>query len=312
MRWGWDVNSADVPNRVGVLGASSFVGTCLLPLLTSAGWQVTAYSRRKAAQVTDEALIKWWCLPAPTLPSPSSFTPCQSGGANLPFWICVAPISVLPDYFGLLDAQGAKRVVVLSSTSRFTKAKSTDPLEQALVLRLVDAEARLQAWATSRGVEWVILRPTLIYGLGLDKNICEIARFVRRFGFFPVFGKANGLRQPVHAADVAGACVAALKAPGAASRAYNLSGGETLSYRDMVSRVFKAIGRRPRLLTVPLWAFRLAVAVLRFLPRYRLWSAAMAERMCQNLVFEHEEAARDLSFRPRPFVLMADETKTPA
>ncbi len=74
------------------------------------------------------------------------------------------------------------------------------------------------AWAASHGVEWIILRPTLIYGLGRDKNIAEIARFVRRFGFSPLFGKAKGLRQPLHAQDVAGACIAALDAPDAANR----------------------------------------------------------------------------------------------
>jgi nucleoside-diphosphate-sugar epimerase len=161
----------------------------------------------------------------------------------------------------------------------------------------------VQAWAANHGVEWVILRPTLIYGLGRDKNITEIARFIQRFGFFPLFGKADGLRQPVHAKDVAAACVAALRAPAAANRAYNLSGGETLAYRDMVVRVFAALGRTPRLLPVPLSAFRLAVALLRWLPRYRHWSAAMAERMNRDLVFDHAEAARDLAFKPKTFLL---------
>jgi nucleoside-diphosphate-sugar epimerase len=153
----------------------------------------------------------------------------------------------------------------------------------------------------------VILRPTLIYGTGRDKNINEIARFVRWFGFFPVLGEAMGLRQPIHAEDVAGACVSALQAPGAANRAYNISGGETLSYREMVIRVFDALGRRPRVLTVPLWAFRLAVSLLRFLPRYRHWSAAMAERMNRDLVFDHAEVALDLGFKPRVFALAAED-----
>jgi nucleoside-diphosphate-sugar epimerase len=214
---------------------------------------------------------------------------------------------VLPDYFALIEAAGARRVVVLSSTSRFTKVGSGDMAEQATVAQLIEGEARLQAWAESRGIEWVILRPTLIYGLGRDKNINEIARFIRRFGFFPVLGEAMGLRQPIHAEDVAGACVSALQAPGAANRAYNISGGETLSYREMVVRVFAAVGRRPRVLTVPLWAFRLAVSLLRFLPRYRLWSAGMAERMNRDLVFDHAEAARDLGFKPRAFALAAED-----
>ncbi len=238
-----------------------------------------------------------------TTASSSPVMPLACEG-HVSFWVCAAPIWVLPDYFGLLEAQGARRVVVLSSTSRFTKHDSTDPEEQTMALRLADAEARVREWAESRGVEWVILRPTLIYGLGRDKNIAEIARFIRRFGFFPVFGEANGLRQPIHTADVAGACLAALQADCAANRAYNISGGDTLTYRKMVARVFSALGRPRRLLTVPLWTFRLAVAMLRCLPRYRLWSPSMAERMNQDLVFDHSEAARDLKFSPRAFKLL--------
>jgi nucleoside-diphosphate-sugar epimerase len=176
---------------------------------------------------------------------------------------------VLPDYFPLLDTQGAKRVVILSSTSRFTKNDSSDPGERALSLRFADAEACVQKWAESHGVEWVGLLPTLIYGLAGDKNITEIARLIRRFGFFPLFGKANGLRQPIHIVDVANACLTALQTPCAANRMYNISGGETITYRNMVARVFSALGRSPRSPTIPLWVFRVAVAMLRRLPRYR-------------------------------------------
>ena len=145
--------------------------------------------------------------------------------------------------------------------------------------------------------------PTLIYGGGRDGNISEIARLIRRFGFFPLVGQGLGLRQPVHGADVAAACVAALNTAKASNREYNLSGAEVLPYGEMVGRVFAAVGRRPRFLVVPLGVFKLALVGLRLLPRYRHWSAAMAQRMNQDLVFDHADAARDLGFRPRPFTL---------
>ena len=285
---------------VGLLGATSFVGACLLPLLARAGYRVTAFSRQKLWRADDG--IEWRKLPSPLAP----YSGPEDDG-NIPNWICVAPIWVLPEHFGMLEAQGARRLVALSSTSRFTKDNSSDPEEQAIALRLADAEARVQAWAASHGVEWVILRPTLIYGLGRDKNIAEIARFIRRFGFFPLFGKAKGLRQPLHAQDVAGACIAALGSPAAANRAYNLSGAETIAYRDMVARIFTALGRPVRLVPVPLFAFRFAVAILRLVPRYRNWSSAMAERMNRDLVFDHSEATRDFGFEPRTFVLSVED-----
>ena len=279
-------------SRVGVLGANSLVGGCVLPVLRDAGWQIVAFSR---AAVESGSGVMWRRLP------------CTEGIEEIQYWVCVAPIWVLVEHFSMLEASGARRVVVLSSTSRFTKVGSGDTAENTIAAKLTDSEARVEAWAESHGIEWVILRPTLIYGLGRDKNISEIARFIRRYGFFPVLGGAQGLRQPIHAEDVAVACVSALQAHDAANNAYNISGGETLAYHDMVARVFSALGRRPRLLTVPLWAFRLAVSVLRCLPLYRQWSAAMAERMNRDLVFDHAEAARDLGFKPRGFALAAED-----
>lgn len=287
--------------RVGVLGASSLVGGCVLPLVRAAGWQVVAYTRQ--TQQRDELGVSWRVLPAGVSGRPVP----QDNAVMTPYWICVAPIWVLPDYFSLIEASGARRVIALSSTSRFTKVGSGDTAENAVAAKLIESEARVQAWAETRDIEWVILRPTLIYGFGRDKNISEIVRFIRRFGFFPVLGKATGLRQPIHAKDLAAACVSALLAPEVANRAYNISGGETLTYRDMVARVFAALGRRPRLLTVPLWAFRLVVSILRYFPRYRQWSAAMAERMNRDLVFDHTEAARDLGVKPRGFALAAED-----
>ncbi|MFZ3129446.1 MAG: NAD-dependent epimerase/dehydratase family protein [Rhodoferax sp.] len=267
----------------------------MISLLIDSGARVCAFSRQSIKTVGDG--IAWRNLADSLSANP----------VELNYWICVAPIWVLPEHFPLIEASGARRVVALSSTSRFTKVGSGDTAENAVAARLIEAEDRFVAWAKSCGIEWVILRPTLIYGLGQDKNISEIARFIRRFRFFPVFGRAQGLRQPIHAEDVAAACTSALQTTDAVNRAYNISGGETLTYREMVVRVFVALSRQPRLLTVPRWVFRLAVVMLHRLPRYRQWSVAMAERMNRDLVFDHTEAARHLGFKPRGFVLTAED-----
>ena len=288
-------------SKVGVLGASSFVGGCLIPQLQGMGHSVVAFSRKKQIPI-QSAAVEWRHLP-------TLVTNGTEKTSSIGAWVCVAPVWVLPDYFSLIEASGARRVVALSSTSRFTKVASGDAAETAMAAKLSESEARVQAWAEARGIEWVVLRPTLIYGLGRDKNITEMARFVWRFGFFPLLGRAQGQRQPIHVEDVAAACVAALQASDAANRAYNLSGGETLPYREMVARVFVALGRPVRFVTVHLWAFRVAVSMLRCLPRYRHWSAAMAERMNSDMVFDHADAARDLGFKPRGFALTAKDVQ---
>ncbi|MCA1786905.1 MAG: NAD-dependent epimerase/dehydratase family protein, partial [Desulfobacteraceae bacterium] len=164
---------------------------------------------------------------------------------------------------------------------------------------LAEGETFLRTWGASHGVDWIILRPTLIYGMGADQNISEIAAIIERFGFFPLLGRARGKRQPVHAQDVAAACIAALDAVHLANREYNLAGGETLTYRDMVRRIFTDLGKKPLVPTVPGWVFQLALKVLHLFPRYRHWSMAMVDRMNQDLVFDYAAAAADFGYTPR-------------
>ena len=159
---------------LGVIGATSLVGACLLPLLTDAGEKVVAYSRKTKRCVLDG--VEWCELPATGECSRPAIT--AHGDCRIGRWIIVAPIWVLPEHFPLLEDHGARRIVALSSTSRFTKQESSIPEEQALAQRLAEAEERLQGWAASRGVEWIILRPTLIYGRRQDKSVSEIVHFI--------------------------------------------------------------------------------------------------------------------------------------
>jgi nucleoside-diphosphate-sugar epimerase len=197
------------------------------------------------------------------------------------------------------------RLVAFSSTSRFTKARSPDPAERAVAARLAEGEARVEAFCADAGVAWTVLRPTLIYAEGLDRNVSRLAGLARRFGVLPLSGRGQGLRQPVHADDLAVAAVEALGREAAFGRAYDLPGGETLSYRAMAERVFAGLGRTPRILSVPkpVWRAGLAVAA----PLLPGVGAAMGERMDQDLAFDGAAAARDLGWSPRPFQPRFDE-----
>ena len=101
----------------------------------------------------------------------------------------------------------------------------------------------------------------------------------------------------MHADDLAQACLQALDRPETFGRAYDLPGGETLTYRAMAERIFAGLGRRPRIVPLPpaLWrlAFRLAA------PRGA--TAAMGDRMAEDLVFDDAPAAADFGWNPRPF-----------
>lgn len=259
---------------VAVLGGGSLVGHYLLPALQQAGWHVISWSRTG---------------------------PCGEVPPVIPYWICLAPVWVFPDYFMIAQRHGARRVVALSSTSIESKLHSPHAPDQRVVRQLQAGETALRQWAESQSVQWILLRPTLIYGAGRDHNVSEIDRLIRRFGFFVLLGQGQGLRQPVHGADVALACQRALESTPLSGRIYNVGGGERLTYRTMVERIFLARGRKPRILSIPLWWIALVLRLLHLFPHYRHWHLGMAQRMETDLVFDCAPICRDLRFQPRPF-----------
>lgn len=293
--------SKKINEAVGVLGASSLVGSFLLSQIENLEYPIMAFTRQDSP--SDVLGVEWISLKSNNIKKSQVSSANNKNLRNIPLWICAAPIWVLPEYFELMHSHDVKRLVAISSTSVITKINSSDPEEKAISEKLIKAEECVKHWAKENHIELVILRPTLIYGSGRDKNIIEIARFISRWGFFPVFGKALGLRQPIHARDVASACCEALTSSNNKSSTYAISGGETLTYREMLERVFFALRKKPRLITIPLIFFKVAIGLLRLIPRYRHWTFAMAERMNSDLVFDHSEAKRDFNFSPGNFKL---------
>jgi nucleoside-diphosphate-sugar epimerase len=112
-------------------------------------------------------------------------------------------------------------------------------------------------------------------------------------------GRGSGRRQPVHAADLAAACQAVLARPQPLSGVFELSGGETLGYRELLQRIRNQLGLRRPIVSVAPRLLRLALGVL---PVRRGWNAAMLGRVNQDLVFDDQAARRELGWRPRGFL----------
>jgi len=276
----------EVLNPIGIVGAASYVGSAAAEILVANDKACIGFSRQ--ARPTERH--EWRTLTVP------------AGTERIERWIDVGPIWTFSERRDAIKAYGATKIVITSSTSRFTKQGSGSKKETETAERLRRGEEDFSKWCEDNGISWIILRPTLIYGLGRDKNVREIAAIIRKVGIFPIFGAGNGLRQPIHAEDLAMACVLALDAR-TKNSSYNVSGGQVLTYREMVHEVFRALGRRPLTPTVPLPLFRLACRALNLVPRFAHWTPQMAERMNADMAFDHSEATQDFGFKPRPFQL---------
>lgn len=215
--------------------------------------------------------------------------------------IHLAPIWYLSPLLTQLNAPYPKHIIAISSTSLITKQTSSSPYEQATVQRLSLAEQYLIDFATQHQIAWTIVRPTLIYAQNLDKNISHIARFIRYFGFFPLIGNGQGLRQPIHAEDIALACIQILNHPTTVNKTYHLTGSETLTYKQMVNKIFTVLKRKPHFINLPPPLLAMVLTSLSLIPRYRHLTSSMGERMNQDLIFSSEAARQDFGFSARPF-----------
>src|SRR5690606_7683524 len=96
-----------------------------------------------------------------------------------------------------------------------------------------------------------------------DMTLARIAAFARKRGWMVLPSGATGLRQPVHVDDLAEAAMTAHDAVASHGRGYDLPGGETLPYREMVARLLGAMQPAPRLLELPAPLFAIAFGAAR-------------------------------------------------
>lgn len=127
---------------------------------------------------------------------------------------------------------------------------------------------RAEELVRTSGLEWTILRPSLIYGPG-DGFVTMLARQRRMTPVMPVMGNGRYRLQPIHADDVARCFARALELPATIGRWYELCGNDRLSFDDLLDTVAAAMGMSPPLkLHAPLGLMRLVVPVMQHLPRF--------------------------------------------
>lgn len=271
-----------------VFGASGQVGLPLLDRLGDAGWRVHAVSRQARSDTPGRHWLQGDFARMPPLP--------REVGA---IFSC-GPLDLFARWYSATDV-ASPRVVAFGSTSATSKHASDDAGERDVARRLLGAEAAVFEASERRGAGATMLRPTLVYGAGRDASLTRIAGMARRWGRLVLPRRADGLRQPVHVDDLATAAFAASLATATHGRSYDLPGGETLAYREMVRRILACLDPPPPLLELPMPLFRAALAAAQARGIARDLTPAAVARMREDLVFDAMPARRDFGYVPRGF-----------
>ena len=280
-----------------VTGASSQLGVFLLPRLVSVGFSVVALSRRIRGGPVEPAERVAWAHPA------------RPPGGPVKYLVSCGPPGLASEL--LEDRPEIEKAVVFSTSSILTKSGSPDRGERELMAAILAEEQKLRTVCEERGTDLVVLRPTLIYGCGLDRNLSLLLRLGERTGFIPVSSNAAGLRQPVHADDLAGLAVAALVTNTGEYLESVACGGSTLVYREMVNRLAGCGARKIRVQPLPQGLLAALVRTASILGSWKGINPEMVSRQSIDMTFDDSAVRTALAYTPRPFAPTPEDFRIP-
>ena len=284
--------------RLLVTGGSGFLGEYVLRAATARGHEVTALARSRAA-----AAKVGWLGAQPVrgdLSQPGSLAAAFEAGR------CEALVNLAPLGFGHAPA-----IVAATRVARIPRAVFLSTTAVTTTLPAASRQVRLAAEQEIResGLDWTILRPTMIYGAAGDRNLSRLLVLLRRTPLLPVPARA-GLQQPAHVADVADAVLAAAERSGATGLTYDVAGPAPLSLAELLRTAARAVASRTWFIPLPMPSVVAATRGYEMVSRHPRIRVEQLRRLAEDTVFAIDAAARDLSYAPRSFAEgIADEAR---
>lgn len=260
-----------MPGRVFVTGASGFVGTAVVDELVARGYAVSALVNRRAIPISpggEVRSVKGDLFDAAAL---------DDGlvGAQAVIHL-VGIIAERPSRgvtFERIHHQGTRAVVDAArrnNVRRFVHMSALGARPDA-VSNYHKTKYRAEQYVRASGLDWTIIRPSLVHGPGGEFMQME-AKWARRkappFLFMPYFGAGPlgrggaGRLQPVYVKDVARAFVQCLASPKTIGEVYPLGGPDRVTWPELHHAVAAAVvGRRRRVLAMPVWKAHLLARI---------------------------------------------------
>ena len=212
---------------------------------------------------------------------------------NIESIIHIANIRYSPLLLKKANEFNVKKVVLIHTTGIYSKYRSYSSL-----YKKIEQEILSNSYPNTN---YIILRPTMIYGNHRDHNMHKLIRFINKSPIFPVFGDGSSLMQPVHVEDLANATIAAYHSKEVFNEDFDLSGGSVVTYKEVLTYITSGLGRKTKLVYIPI---KFAVLGAKFLKRLMpkpIISVEQVERLQEDKAYSHEKAKKLLGYKPRTF-----------
>lgn len=158
-------------------------------------------------------------------------------------------------------AVGVKRLVYVSSIKvngeetiggqRYSEVSAPSPKDPYGVSKW-EAEQALQRVAAETGLEVVIIRPPLVYGIGVKGNFAQMLSAVSKRILLP-FAAVRNQRSLIYVGNLVDALISCAIHPAAAGKTYLVCDGEDISTPDLLNSLGGEMGRPARLIQCPMW-----------------------------------------------------------
>jgi len=149
-----------------------------------------------------------------------------------------------------------------------------------------------------RSTQWTVVRPTLVYDRGGGLEFKLYADFVRRYPVVPMVAGGHARKSPVHVDDLLGGLAAMAGNPVTFGKTYNLSGGETVTLRELAELMLKQQGRAKPMVTVPASLCRIAARAWGVLNHRPMLMEHTLAGLTQDADLDHSAATLDLGYKP--------------
>lgn len=237
--------------RVAVIGATGFVGTAVTRHLVEAGHPVIAVS-------TEGTRLREW---PDTVETRAADVATGRGidaaveGATGVVHLAAIPRETGGRRFEEVNVRGTQRVVAASEragVSRFVHLSAMGVVDDPK-LAFLRSKWRGEQAVRASGLDWVILRPSLLFGPG-DGFFNLIKTTLKWWspGVVAIPGKGDARFQPLAVDDLALAVERSLTDPAHAGSVLEFGGPDWVTYREIVDEVMKVTGMKRLKLPMPI------------------------------------------------------------
>lgn len=252
-------------SEIALTGATGFIGTKLLLLLTEAGWRVRALYRPKKGYIPPELPgVEWF---AGDLKNEDMLNTLVKG-THAVIHCAGAVRGASQDDFDQVNEDGALQVALAA-------AKQPQIPRFLLISSLAAREPELSHYSGSKwrgecavkntlnNLRWTIIRPPAVYGPG-DQELLPLFRSISN-GFAPTPSGSNGRFSMIYVEDLVMAIVHWLKADAGYGQTFELDDGHDNGYDwetvlDIGSRVLRN-GASVRRIEIPISLLKLVAHI---------------------------------------------------